>query len=140
MGCKDCHLFDKNFTASDADIIFSKSFPKGHNGKRYFTFQHFVKVLSEVAEKKAVSNREVRRAVAGSDGPTMQYTKAEAVRFHDDTSTYTGTHAAKLQNPESSWELIHRSRRSRNYSYDALGASTQSAHSAADTVSLNLSI
>merc|ERR1712007_155781 len=55
--CKDCHLLDKNFTVSDADIIFSKSFPKGQNGKRYFTFQHFVKVLSEVAEKKAASNR-----------------------------------------------------------------------------------
>jgi len=127
--CKDCRLFDNNFTASDADIIFSKSFPKGQNGKRYFTFQHFVKVLSEVAEKKAVSNREVRRVVAGSDGPTMQYTKADAVRFHDDTSTYTGTHAAKLQNPGSSWELIQRSRRTRN-SQDALGASTHSAYSA----------
>merc|ERR1712137_637559 len=107
--CKDCHLFDKNFTASDADIIFSKSFPKGQNGKRYFTFQHFVKVLSEVAAKKAVSNREVRRVVAGSDGPTMQYTKAGAVRFHDDTSTY-------------------RSRRARN-STDALNASVLSVQS-----------
>lgn len=108
--CKDCHLFDKFFTASDADILFSKSFPKGQNGKRYFTFQHFVKVLSEVAEKKAASYREVRQAVAGSDGPTMQYTKAEAVRFHDDTSTY-------------------RSRRARN-SHDALSASAHSVQSA----------
>jgi len=70
--CKDCHLFDKNFTASYADILFSKSFPKAQNGNRSFTFQHFVNVLNKVAEKKAVSNREIRRAIAGSHRSSMQ--------------------------------------------------------------------
>jgi len=87
--CRDCHLIDKRLTAIDADLIFAKVVP---SGQRRIDLWRFEAALRLVAEKKAVDELVVRRAVAGSTGPTLNATKTEAVRFHDDKSTYTGTH------------------------------------------------
>jgi len=87
--CRDCHLIDKKLTATDADLIFARVVP---SGQRRIDFQHFEAALKLVAEKKGIEETAARRAVAGSSGPTHNATKTEAVRFHDDKSTYTGTH------------------------------------------------
>jgi len=88
--CRDCHLIDKALTAADADLIFARVVPQG--AAKRIDVPRFEAALRLVAEKKAVDELVIRRAVAGSNGPTMTATKADAVRFHDDKSTYTGTH------------------------------------------------
>merc|ERR1719272_1486810 len=55
--------------------------------------QKFEDALRLVAEKKGTDACEICRIVEQSSGPILRSTKAEDVRFHDDRSTYTGTHA-----------------------------------------------
>jgi len=88
--CRDCHLIDKALSAADCDLIFARVVPMG--GQKRIDVSRFEAALRLVAEKKAIDELVIRRAVAGSSGPTMTATKADAVRFHDDKSTYTGTH------------------------------------------------
>mmetsp|Transcript_44873 Transcript_44873/g.130718 ORF Transcript_44873/g.130718 Transcript_44873/m.130718 type:complete len:1266 (-) Transcript_44873:88-3885(-) len=88
--CKDCHLVDSTLNASHMDIIFSKVVLRG---QRRIDFQQFRDALQLIADRKGVSIAVVTRAVATSEGPVLKYTKAEAVRFYDDKSQYTGTHA-----------------------------------------------
>jgi len=87
--CKDCHLFDKKYTPTDADILFSKVSGKG---QRRIGSSQFQEALSEVAHKKGVSLEQVESMVMESGGPGYQGTKTEYVAFHDDKSMYTGTH------------------------------------------------
>merc|ERR1719401_769807 len=87
--CKDCKLLDKKLTATDVDLIFAKAAPKG---QRRITFAQFGAALGHVATKKGTSLEDVSSQVTDSGGPTLSGTQADAVRFHDDKSTYTGTH------------------------------------------------
>eukprot|EP00747_Dinoflagellata_sp_TGD_P147666 gnl/TRDRNA2_/TRDRNA2_176841_c0_seq15.p1 gnl/TRDRNA2_/TRDRNA2_176841_c0~~gnl/TRDRNA2_/TRDRNA2_176841_c0_seq15.p1 ORF type:complete len:360 (+),score=89.57 gnl/TRDRNA2_/TRDRNA2_176841_c0_seq15:76-1155(+) len=87
----DCKLYDKKFTKNDVDIVFAKVVVKG---KRRIEFDQFQNALRHVADKKGVSHSVVMEAVAGSGGPVIHATKADAVKFHDDKSTYTGAHTA----------------------------------------------
>lgn len=86
---KDCHLLDKRFGATDVDLIFAKVVEKGH---RRIDLSQFESALNLVAEKKDAEVSSVRDAVVAAGGPVLNGTKADAVRFHDDKSTYTGTH------------------------------------------------
>lgn len=86
---KDLNLFDKKFTATDADLIFAKIKPKG---ERKIKFGDFERGLEAVAEKKGVPVEQLMTRVASSGGPVLTGTKAEDVRFHDDKTTYTGVH------------------------------------------------
>jgi len=88
--CKDCGLVDHALNIRDVDLIFVKVVPKG---QRRMGFQKFEDALRLVAEKKGAEACDVCRAVEQSCGPIFRTTKAEAVRFHDDRSTYTGTQA-----------------------------------------------
>jgi len=87
--CKDCSLQDRTFTPTDADLIFAKVVPKG---SRRIDLAQFRAALEHVATKKKISVEAVQDAVAGSGGPVLKGTQADAVRFHDDKSTYTGVH------------------------------------------------
>ncbi len=87
---KDCKLIDKKFTATDVDLIFAKA---KDTTERRITYAQFEKALELVAEKKGVELDAVREAVTGSSGPEFSGTKAEANKFHDDPSLYTGVHA-----------------------------------------------
>jgi hypothetical protein len=88
--CKDSHLIDKRFTATDADLIFAKAVPKGQH--RRLSLEQFVAALGYVAEKKSISLADVYAAVERTSGPVLHATQTDAVRFHDDKSTYTGVH------------------------------------------------
>mmetsp|Transcript_64276 Transcript_64276/g.119453 ORF Transcript_64276/g.119453 Transcript_64276/m.119453 type:complete len:428 (+) Transcript_64276:83-1366(+) len=87
--CKDGGLVDKQLTTTDIDLIFTKVVAKG---QRKIILQQFEKALVLIAERRSTSIAEVSAAVASIKGPVLQGTHAEAVRFHDDKSTYTGVH------------------------------------------------
>jgi len=106
--CKDCRLIEHGLTTTDLDIIFASVVPRGH---RRIDEEQFRMALELVAERKGVAAASVGRAVAESGGPVLHCTKAEAVRFHDDKSTYTGTHlhggpdcgASGARSPDQLW-------------------------------------
>mmetsp|Transcript_59050 Transcript_59050/g.127745 ORF Transcript_59050/g.127745 Transcript_59050/m.127745 type:complete len:412 (-) Transcript_59050:68-1303(-) len=87
--CKDCGLLDRKCTPTDVDLIFAKVVAKGH---RRIVFAEFEMALHKVAEKKGVDFQDIEDKVVCGGGPVLHGTKADAVRFHDDKSTYTGTH------------------------------------------------
>lgn len=90
--CADCGLFGGRFKAPDADIVFSSVVTKG---SRAINEEQFKDCLRKVAAKKGCEVSEVQEAVAQSLGPQLQGTVTDDVRFHDDTSTYTGAHKGK---------------------------------------------
>jgi len=87
---KDLKLLDKKLTATDVDLIFNKI--KERTARR-ITFDQFMSGLEQFAEKKHVGINVVTAVVASSQGPILKGTATEAVRLHDDTSTYTGVYA-----------------------------------------------
>jgi len=87
---KDCKLIDKKLTATDVDLIFAKVKAKA---ERRITYDQFMAGLKEFATKKGVDASAVIEAVGASKGPVLTGTKAEANKFHDDKSLYTGVHA-----------------------------------------------
>jgi len=87
--CRDCHLIGNRLAPGDVDIIFAKVVQKG---QRRINLQQFEEALRMVAEKKCMDVCDVCRAVEQSAGPVLRGTRANPVRFHDDKSTYTGTH------------------------------------------------
>jgi len=94
--CKDCGLIDKKLTSTDVDLIFAKVVTKG---QRRIAYPQFDAALNMCAQKKGASAEEVKTKVGAAQGPVLHATKADAVRFHDDKSTYTGTHV--FGGPES---------------------------------------
>lgn len=85
--CKDVGLVDRKFTPTDVDLIFAKVVTKG---QRRIDFHQFQNAIRLIAEKKGIDS--VESIIAGSGGPILHGTQADAVRFHDDKSTYTGVH------------------------------------------------
>ena len=88
--CKDTKLIDKKLTATDVDLIFAKSKAKTD---RRITYDQWLTALGHAADKKGCGADAVHATVAASKGPILAGTKAEATRFHDDKSAYTGVHA-----------------------------------------------
>eukprot|EP00403_Amphidinium_massartii_P033406 CAMPEP_0178452066 /NCGR_PEP_ID=MMETSP0689_2-20121128/44034_1 /TAXON_ID=160604 /ORGANISM="Amphidinium massartii, Strain CS-259" /LENGTH=520 /DNA_ID=CAMNT_0020077723 /DNA_START=84 /DNA_END=1646 /DNA_ORIENTATION=- len=86
--CVDCNLFDRKYTKNDCDIVFKKA----SKGGRRIRFAEFKDALRYVADKKGCGTGKVQELVGSSEGPVLHATKADAVRFHDDKSTYTGAH------------------------------------------------
>lgn len=93
--CKDSKLLKKNcFTSTDCDLTFEKA--KKHQGTTskeisFVTFRKFVVPI--IAEKRGESEAKLIAKLARAEGPVLHGTQAEAVRFHDDQSTFTGSHA-----------------------------------------------
>jgi hypothetical protein len=94
---KDSELIDSKFGTGDVDLVFQKAKTKeaGGNvqGKRV-SYRTFVAIcLPGIANKKGLSIESIIAVFMKSEGPKLtNVTEAEAVRFHDDKSTYTGTH------------------------------------------------
>merc|ERR1711953_1251866 len=79
--CKDCDLIDKSFTVTDADLAFTKVVVKG---QRRIAFSQFENLLQLIADKKGIDCEQLQANVAQSEGPLMNGTRADIVRFHDD--------------------------------------------------------
>ncbi|KAI8475638.1 MAG: p25-alpha-domain-containing protein [Monoraphidium minutum] len=86
---KDCKLMSKALTATDVDLIFAKVKTKG---ERKIPFDQFVSAIDAFAAKKGCAYEDVVRAVVTAGGPIDGGTKAEAVKWHDDKSLYTGVY------------------------------------------------
>lgn len=108
--CKDCEFLDKHFTGGDADIVFAEvNRQLGRSGKTKIDFWGFQEALRLVAERKAETAgidpneilEEMMECLVEIDGPNKDFTKAECVKFHDDKSTYTGTHKQGGPDPGS---------------------------------------
>ncbi|KXZ49004.1 hypothetical protein GPECTOR_24g294 [Gonium pectorale] len=87
---KDCSLIGKDLSVADVDLAFAKAKPKG--GRR-LAFDGFLMALAECADRKGCELEELVRCVLSCRGPIAHATKADAVRLHDDKSTYTGVYA-----------------------------------------------
>lgn len=91
--CKDSGLIKGNFTATEADIVFTKAKSKGQRRIPFYQFEDAVRLI---AEKKGVAVPVIVDIITGSgaaEGPVLSGTQADDVRFHDDRNSYTGTHA-----------------------------------------------
>ena len=86
---KDCGLMDAKLTTTDLDIIFMKVKDKK---EKKVTVEQFLNGLREVAAKKGLGLDELQQKVAATPGPQFKGTKPDAVKLHDDKSTYTGVY------------------------------------------------
>ncbi|CAD2105635.1 p25-alpha family protein, putative [Plasmodium vinckei brucechwatti] len=93
---KDSKLLSKKITAVDADLAFAKVKTKGSKRIQY---DQFVEAIRHLTEKYKLDYDQFVEKLCNeaSNGPILYGTKAEATRFHDDKSTYTGVH--KLGGP-----------------------------------------
>ncbi|KAI7843588.1 hypothetical protein COHA_002830 [Chlorella ohadii] len=91
--CKETKLIGRGLTPTDCDLMFAKV---KERSARKITFEQFLDALDLVAAKKGQPLAAVVGQVAGTEGPALHgTTKTESVRFHDDTSTYTGVYARR---------------------------------------------
>jgi len=90
--CRDCGLVDaRQFNTRDVDMTFAKL----AKGKRQIQYPDFLRALVVIAGKKGTAVTHIYSQV-GDSAPIQRATKADAVRFHDDKSTYTGVQAKSL--------------------------------------------
>lgn len=86
---KDAGLLHGGFTSTDGDLIFAKIKDKGH---LKINFTQFCAGLDLVATKKKTDRAAIDAKVEAAK-PAASGTKAEANKFHDDKSLYTGVYA-----------------------------------------------
>jgi hypothetical protein len=87
---KDTKILDKALTATDIDLIFTKVKDKT---ARKINIAQFHKAVAECAAKKKISVEQLSAQICAVGGPVFAGTKADAVKFHDDKSLYTGVYA-----------------------------------------------
>jgi len=91
--CKQTGLIDKNkFNPQMMDVLFA-TVCKG--GKKLLGLDAYHAFVRGVAGKKGATVGEIQDIIGACDGPTMNATEADYVSFHDDPSTYTGSHVGK---------------------------------------------
>jgi hypothetical protein len=88
---KDCKVIDKKCSATDIDLIFAKV--KNGPAARKIIFKEFMAGLELVAGKKGMAMGALEDSICKAGGPVFTGTKAEANKFHDDKSLYTGVYA-----------------------------------------------
>lgn len=88
---KEAGIIDKSFTTTDSDLLFNKVKPKGERRLSYAAFHDGV--IPEIAAKKKITAEAVAEKFC-SASPQTRATHAEATRFHDDKSAYTGVYKA----------------------------------------------
>jgi len=90
--CKDASLYNRMFRTNDVDILFTKH--KINARERKMNWRGFKAALAEVALKRGEAlDAVVQRVIdATANGPSINGTMAEANRFHDDKSTFTGVY------------------------------------------------
>ena len=87
---KDTKILDKKLNSTNIDLIFAKNMEKK---VKKMDFSQFKKALIDMAAKKGIEPAALEAKIKAAGGPTYSGTAAEAVRLHDDTSTYTGVYA-----------------------------------------------
>jgi len=90
--CKECDLIDKKFPLQAVDAVFAKA---KEQSSRTLAYGDFLLALEAISEEKGTSYSAITSQVLNSDGPASSGTVADAVKFHDDKSLYTGMHKGK---------------------------------------------
>lgn len=88
--CKDCKVLSKEVTATDVDLVFAQIKDKA---ARKITYPQFNKGIDICANKRKQTSVALIESMLAQGGPVFKGTKAEAVKYHDDKSLYTGVHA-----------------------------------------------
>lgn len=89
---KETKIIDtKTFTSTDADLLFNKVKAKGERKIGFVAFRDHV--IPEISAKKKTTPEAIA-AILAQAAPQSSGTKAEAVKFHDDKSLYTGVYKA----------------------------------------------
>jgi len=88
---KDCKVIDKKCSATDIDLTFAKV--KNGPAARKIVYAEFTAALELIAAKKGIAMGALEEKICGAGGPVFTGTKAEAVKYHDDKSLYTGVYA-----------------------------------------------
>ena len=89
--CVDCGVVNKKCKANEVDVVFSKV--KANPKVLKIDYAKFVECIRVLAEE--VRGDDVDAVIAEAlarGGPVFKGTTAEATRFHDDKSNYTGVH------------------------------------------------
>lgn len=86
----DCKVVNKQCTKTDIDLIFAKVKDKA---ARKITYVQFEAAIAQCAAKRGESKADLEAAILASGGKTLTGTQAQATRFHDDKSQYTGVYA-----------------------------------------------
>ena len=87
---KDSKILSKVLTATDIDLAFAKIKDKA---ARKINFAQFEIGIEICASKRGETFEELVAKMISQGGPVYQGTKAEAVKYHDDKSLYTGVYA-----------------------------------------------
>lgn len=87
---RDKKVLSKRVTSTDCDLAFAKV--KSRGAKR-ITFGQFQQAIEVIAAKKGKPFDFVVAKLCGGAGPASSGTVAQANKFHDDKSLYTGVHA-----------------------------------------------
>lgn len=88
---KECKIVDAKYTATDVDLLFSRIKSKG---ARKITFQQMRDLaVPDIAARKKVSPESIIAQISAAS-PASSGTVADAVKFHDDKSQYTGVYKA----------------------------------------------
>jgi hypothetical protein len=88
--CKDCKVITKDCSSTDVDLTFAKVKDKA---ARKITYSQFLQALDIFATKRKETSESLQQKMCNAGGPKFTGTKADAVKFHDDKSLYTGVHA-----------------------------------------------
>ena len=89
---KECKIIDgKTYTTTDADLLFNKIKAKGERKVTLAQFRD--QGIPEIAAKKKTTADAITDIIVNSS-PKSSGTKADAVKFHDDKSQYTGVYKA----------------------------------------------
>lgn len=91
--CRDCKLLSKQYLRkTDVDMLFIKVCGRG---RRRIDYDTFCVALDEIARRRGWGAAQLEAHIHSVGGPTLKLTtRADAVRFHDDPSLYTGVHLA----------------------------------------------
>lgn len=87
---KDSKILNKVLTTTDVDLAFAKVKDKA---ARKINFSQFETGIEICASKRSETFEQLVGQMIGNGGPVYQGTKAEAVKYHDDKSLYTGVYA-----------------------------------------------
>lgn len=92
---EDAKLIDANLNKAKLDLIFTKSKAKGAKSILFAEFQNALNLASAAKypkEEAAAALEKLMEPLKKLKAPKAKATKADAVKFHDDKSTYTGVY------------------------------------------------
>ena len=92
--CKETGVIDKDYDSTACDLVFSKFKPKA---ARKIDYTMFKDVLNLIAYQKGTGYKTLCQEIVDAGGPVNSGTVADAVKFHDDKSLWTGAYGERVE-------------------------------------------